>query len=145
MAYLRGHFYPADKTDEKRMSQCARGYVIPEGELYKSGVTAPSLRCISLEQGKELLKEIHSGLCGSHIGVRPLVAKAFRHGFFWPSALRDAEQIVKTCKACQIIGPISNRPSQPLQLITPAWPLQRWGMDLVGPLPTMQGNYRYSS
>jgi transposase InsO family protein len=75
--------------------------------------------------------------------VRPLVAKAFKQGFFWPSALKDAEQIVRTCEACQMMGPKSNRPSQPSQLIPPAWPLQRWGMDLVGPLPTAQGNYKY--
>ena len=25
-----------------------------------------------------------------------------------------------------------------------ARPLQRWGMDLVGPLPTAQGNYKYA-
>jgi hypothetical protein len=24
----------------------------------------------------------------------------------------------------------------PVHLIPPSWPLQRWGMDLVGPLPT---------
>jgi hypothetical protein len=136
MAYLRGHFEPTNKTDEKRMAQRARGYTVSKGELYKSGVIAPWLKYIPVAQGKELLKEIHSELCRSHIGVRPPVAKAFRQGFFWPLALRDAEQIVKTCEACQIMGPKSNRPSQPSQLIPPAWPLQRWGMDLVGPLPT---------
>jgi len=62
-----------------------------EGELYKSGVVAPRLKCITIAEGQELLKEIHSGLCGSHIGIRPLVTKAFRHGFFWPSAFKDAE------------------------------------------------------
>ena len=43
-----------------------------------------------------------------------------------------------------MMAPKSNRPSQPIQLIPPAWPLQRWGMDLVGPLPTAQGNYKYA-
>ena len=42
-----------------------------------------------------------------------------------------------------MMAPKSNRPSQPIQLIPPAWPLKRWGMDLVGPLPTAQGNYKY--
>jgi hypothetical protein len=31
-----------------------------------------------------------------------------------------------------------------LQLITPTWPLQRWGMDIVGPLPTAQGNFKFA-
>jgi hypothetical protein len=29
------------------------------------------------------------------------------------------------------------------QLIQPTWPLQRWGLDLLGPLPPTQGNLRY--
>jgi hypothetical protein len=29
------------------------------------------------------------------------------------------------------------------QLIQPTWPLQRWGLDLLGPLPPAQGNLKY--
>ena len=43
-----------------------------------------------------------------------------------------------------MMAPKSNRPAHPVQLIPPAWPLQRWGMDLVGPLPIAQGNYKYA-
>ena len=90
MAYLWGHFEPAGEKDEKRMFQTAWSYPIFEGEMYKSGVVAPWLKCIPISEGKELLQEIHSGLCGSHIRVRPLVSKAFMQGFFWPSTLKDA-------------------------------------------------------
>jgi hypothetical protein len=30
------------------------------------------------------------------------------------------------------------------QLIQPTWPLQRWGLDLLGPLPPAQGNLKYA-
>jgi len=43
------------------------------------------------------------------------------------------------------MGPKSSKPSEPTQLIPPTWPLQRWGVDLVGPLPTAQGNYKYAA
>jgi hypothetical protein len=33
----------------------------------------------------------------------------------------------------------------PVHLIAPSWPLQRWGMDLVGPLPTAQGNCKFAT
>ena len=82
MAYLRGHYEPSDKAEEKRLSQTARGYVISQGELYKTGVVTPWLKCIPVTQGIELLKEIHVGICASHIGIRPLAAKAFKQGFF---------------------------------------------------------------
>jgi len=100
MAYLRGHFEPADEKDEKQMFQRARSYTIFEGELYKSGVVAPWLKCIPISEGRDLMQEIHSGLCRSHIVIRSLVSKAFRQGFFWPSMLKDAEQIVKICEGC---------------------------------------------
>ena len=41
-------------------------------------------------------------------------------------------------------GPKSSKPSEPTQLIPPTWPLQRWGVDLVGQLPIAQGNYKYA-
>jgi ribonuclease HI len=56
MAYLRGHYETQDELEEKRLKQRARGYVVVDGELYKSGVTEPWLRCITPEKGLELLK-----------------------------------------------------------------------------------------
>jgi ribonuclease HI len=57
MAYLRGHYEPQDELEEKRLEQRARGYAVVNGELYKSGVTEPWLRCITSKKGLELLKE----------------------------------------------------------------------------------------
>ena len=51
MAYLRGHFEPSDKKEEKRMFQRARSYTLSEGELYKSGVVAPWLKFITTAEG----------------------------------------------------------------------------------------------
>jgi len=29
--------------------------------------------------------------------------------------------------------------------LPPVWPLARWGIDIVGPLPTAPGNYKYAA
>jgi hypothetical protein len=89
------------------------------------------------------MKEIHGGMCGSHIAARALVGKAFRHGFYWPMAIKDVEHIIGTCKACQFAAKHQRRLGAPSQLITPTWPLQRWGMDIIGPLPTAQSNFKF--
>jgi hypothetical protein len=34
-------------------------------------------------------------------------------------------------------------PAQPMQLITPSWPLQWWDIDIVGKLTPAQGNYTF--
>jgi hypothetical protein len=68
--------------------------------------------------------------------------KAIRQGFYWPTHIKDVEEIVKTCEACQSTSPHQSKPSAIVQLIPPTWPLQRWGMDLVGPLPPSQRGNR---
>jgi hypothetical protein len=143
MAYLRGHYEPQDELQEKRLKQRARGYAVVNGELYKSGVTELWLRCITSKKGIELLKEIHSGFYGAHIGTRALAGKAIKQGFYCPTINIDEKTLARQCEACQKTVNQQNVPSMPVHLIPPSWPLQRWGIDLVGPLPTAQGNCRF--
>jgi hypothetical protein len=79
----------------------AKRYTMVEGGLYRRGANGILMRCITQEEGRELLTEIHGGECGSHSSSRTLVGKAFRNGFYWPTALQDAAELVKSCEACQ--------------------------------------------
>jgi hypothetical protein len=90
-----------------------------------------------------LLAEIHGGECGSHSSSRTLVGKAFRHGFYWPTALQDAAELVRSCKACQFHAKQIHTPAQVLQMIPPSWPFAVWGLDILGPFPRAVGGYRY--
>jgi hypothetical protein len=135
MSFLQGNFLSDDEAYNKRIEARARPYVIIEGELYKRGVCSPLLKCLSRAEGIELMKEIHAGLCGSHIGSRPLLGKVFRQGFYWPKAALDAAELVQKCEGCQKCARDQKQPSSLTQLIQPTWPLQRWGIDLLGPLP----------
>jgi IS30 family transposase len=89
------------------------------------------------------MKEMHAGLCGSHIGSRPLLGKVFRQGFYWPKAASVAAGLVQKCENCQKCARDQKQPSSLTQLIQPTWSLQRWGLDLLGPLPPAQGNLKY--
>jgi hypothetical protein len=51
-------------------------------------------------QGRELLRDIHTGVCGHHAAPRTLVGNAFRQGSYWPTAVADANEIVRTCEGC---------------------------------------------
>jgi ribonuclease HI len=62
IAFLRGHYEPVETHDLKRMQARARGYVLKEDSLFKLGVCALLLKCITQEQGIELMKEIHGGM-----------------------------------------------------------------------------------
>jgi ribonuclease HI len=143
ISFLQGNCLLDDEVYNKRMEARTRPYVIIEGKLYKHGVCSPLLKCLSRAEGIELMKEIHAGLCGSHIGSRPLLGKVFRQGFYWPKAASDAAELVQKCENCQKCAGDQKQPSSLTQLIQPTWPLQRWGLDLLGPLPPTQGNLRY--
>jgi hypothetical protein len=107
--------------------------------LYKHSVLGIFQKCIELEEGLELLKEIHQGECGHHASSRALVAKAFRHGFYWPTALRDADQLVKHCNGRQRFSKHRNTQAVALKTILLTWLFVVWGMDMVGPFKTVPG------
>jgi hypothetical protein len=101
ISFLQGNCLSDDEAYNKRMEASTRRYVIIEGELYKHGVCSPILKFLSRAEGIELMKEIHAGLCGSHIGSRPLLGKVFRQGFYWLKAASDAVELVQKCENCQ--------------------------------------------
>jgi hypothetical protein len=135
VSFLQGNCLSDDDIYNKSMEARARPYVIIEGELYKQGVCSPLLKSFSRAEGQELMKEIHARLWGAHIGSRPLLRKVFRQGFYWPKAASDAADLIQKCENCQRCARDQKQPSSLTQLIQPTWPLQRWGLDLLGPLP----------
>ena len=53
------------------------------------------------EDAKYVLEEVHGGVCGDHMGVKSLVRKIMRTGYFWPTMQQDAAEFVKKCDSCQ--------------------------------------------
>jgi hypothetical protein len=78
------------------------------------------------------LEEIHKGVCGNHASSRTLVSKAFRRAFYWPTALGDAEELVKRCQGCQYFAKQQHVPTYKLVTIPPTWPFACWGLDVIG-------------
>ena len=79
----------------------SRSYAVVGNELYHKSPSGVLMRCISEGDDRQLLQEIHSGICGNHAASRTLVGKAYRQGYFWPTAVTDADSIVRVCEGCQ--------------------------------------------
>jgi hypothetical protein len=94
VSFLQGNCFSDDEAYNKRMEARTRPYVIIEGELYKHGVFSPLFKCLSRSEGQELMKEVHGGICGAHIGSRPLLGKVFKQGFYWPKVASDVADLV---------------------------------------------------
>jgi hypothetical protein len=112
--YLKDNYLPEDQASAERIVRMAKRYTVVEGDLYRRGANGVLMRCITQEEGRDLLAEIHGGECGSHSSSRTLVGKAFRHGFYWPTALQDAAELVRSCKACQFHTKQIHTPAQAL-------------------------------
>jgi transposase InsO family protein len=142
-AYLKENILPDDDAAAERIARQAKRYTLVDGDLYRRGANGILMRCVSREEGREILVDIHEGECGSHTAARALVGKAFRHGFYWTTALQDAAELVRRCKACQYHAKQIHAPAQALQLIPLSWPFAVWGLDILGPFPTAVGGYKY--
>jgi ribonuclease HI len=118
--YLKENILPEDHVSAERIVRLAKRYAVVEGDLDRRGANGILMRCITQEEGRELLAEIHGGECGSHSASHTLVGKAFRHGFYWPTALQDAAEMVKSCEACQFHAKQIHPPAQALQMIPPS-------------------------
>jgi hypothetical protein len=62
-----------------------------------------------------------------------MVGKAFKHGFYWPTAASDAAQIVKSCQGCQYFATQIHTPAEELQMIPITWPFTIWVWTFWGP------------
>ncbi|XP_024028291.1 uncharacterized protein LOC112093653 [Morus notabilis] len=114
------------------------------GELPTEKNEARRLRCLNKDEANYVMREIHEGICGNHSGGRSLSYKALRQGYYWPTMLKDAMELVKVCDKCQHFSHIPRQPGEPLTSISSPWPFAMWGIDIIGPLPLANGRYKYA-
>jgi ribonuclease HI len=103
--YLSEQKVPSDKNLAEQLVHRAKPYVLVRDKLYRRGASSGVLmKCVPRQEDKDILEEIHKGVCGNHASSRTLVSKAFRRAFYWPTALGDAEELVTRCQGCQYIA-----------------------------------------
>jgi transposase InsO family protein len=134
---------PSDRFKARRIATMAKSFALVDGELYKRAASRVLQRCVPIPQGHELLRDIYAGVCGHHAARRTLVGNAFCQGFYRPTAVADASEIVHTCEGCQFYARKSNQPAHVLQTIPVTWPFAVWGLDIVGPLRKVPGSFTH--
>ena len=66
LAYLLRQELPDDQTKAQCITWHFKSYKVHKGELFKKSTTGILQRCISKEEGQQLLAEIHAGMGGHH-------------------------------------------------------------------------------
>ena len=93
--YLLNGTLPSDPKEASKIRARSARFALLRGTLYKRGFPAPLLKCIGKEDANYVLREVHEGVCGNHIKARTLVGKTLRQGYYWPTMLKDATELVK--------------------------------------------------
>ena len=141
--YLAYGKLSSDPKEASKLKARLARFTVHWGTLYKRGFSAPILKCVGKEDANYILREVHEGICDKHIGARTLAGKTLRQGYYWPTMLKDATELVKKCKACQEHTKISHLPSESLTTVTSPLPFQQWGLDILGPLPIERGQCKF--
>ena len=101
VTFLQDGHLPQNTEKAKKVKKSAARFTILNDTLYKRGFSMPYLKCVDKEEAKYILEEIHQGICGDHTGLRSLVNKVIRTGYFWPTMQVDAMELVNKCDKCQ--------------------------------------------
>ncbi|GKC12598.1 reverse transcriptase domain-containing protein, partial [Tanacetum coccineum] len=97
-------------------------------------------RCVHGQEANDILKACHEGPTGGHHSANLTAQKVFNAGFFWPTIYRDAHTMIKSCDTCQRQGKISQPDEMPQNAIQVCEIFDVWGIDFMGPLPSLHGN-----
>jgi hypothetical protein len=103
LAYIANKTLPEDTVQAKRIIRQSKAFIVLQGKLYKKSITGVLQRCVTPQEGQEILKDIHAGVCGHHASSRAIIAKAFHAGFYWLTAIEDAKDIVRKCEAFNVL------------------------------------------
>ncbi|KAI3740512.1 hypothetical protein L2E82_30973 [Cichorium intybus] len=123
--YIKHVILPEDETQARKIRIKAPQYSIMEGRLYKKGYLVPWLKCITSQEGQQILQETHSGDVGAHEGARALTRKILLMGVYWPEIQCDVAELTKKCVACQTFAPVQNLPTAQLTSLAGPWPFHQ--------------------
>jgi transposase InsO family protein len=143
LAWIDWGELPPAESKARRIARMAKSFALIDGELYKHAASGVLQRCVPISQGHELLRDIHAGVCNHHAALHTLVGNTFRQGFYWPTAVVDASEIVRSCEGCQFYTHKTNLPVHALQTIPVTWAFALWGLDIIGPLRKAPEGYTH--
>nr|CAN65175.1 hypothetical protein VITISV_029768 [Vitis vinifera] len=132
--FLRSGTYPevATAKDQRALRHLATRFVIYGDTLYRRPADGMLLLCLDRVSTNRVMREVHSGVCGPHMGGHMLARKIMRMGYFWLTMETDCCQFVQKCPECQIHGDLIHAPPSELHALTSPWPFSIWGIDIIG-------------
>ena len=86
------------------------------------------------------MREVHTGVCGLHMGGHMLARKIMRTSNFLLPMETDYCQFVYKCPKCQMYGDLIHVPPSELHAFTSPWSFLVWGIDIIGKILSKSSN-----
>ncbi|XP_074347023.1 uncharacterized protein LOC141685843 [Apium graveolens] len=101
IAYLKDGTLPEDQNKARYLKYKAARFFLEDNQLYRRTFSAPTLKCVDLEEANYCLREVHEGIRGDHLAAKALAYKVIRQGYYWPTIHADSVAYVKKYSKCQ--------------------------------------------
>ncbi|KAL6310856.1 hypothetical protein AAG906_036946 [Vitis piasezkii] len=145
------HLPRAENQFADALATLASMIVIPTGVTIRSLLIetrrSPDgllLLCLDRTSADRVMREVHAGVCGPHMGGHMLARKIMRAGYFWLTMETDCCQFVQRCQECQMHGDLIHVPPSELHALTSPWPFSIWGVDIIGKIsPKSSSGHEY--
>ena len=120
MKFLELGVYPNgfDQIKHCSIRMTATQSILCGGKLYRRTYDGIHLRCLRKEEPERVVKEVHRGICGSHINGRMLAKKILRIGYYWNTMETDCVDYVKSYHVCQTHANLNHVPPSELYSMT---------------------------
>nr|ABA94546.1 retrotransposon protein, putative, unclassified [Oryza sativa Japonica Group] len=130
------------QSASRKLRYKALKYTLLGDELYYRTIDGVLLKCLSADQAKVAIGEVHEGICGTHQSAHKMKWLLRRTGYFWLTMLEDCFRYYKGCQDCQKFGAIQRAPASAMNPIIKPWPFRGWGIDMIGMInpPSSKGH-----
>ena len=112
---------PEEKSARYVLRKRALRYVFLHNELYRRMFDDLLLTCLSPQDAAEVMKEVHSGMCGAHQAGPKMKMKLKRMGYYWPTMTQDCMNFARRCHQCQIHDNFIHMHPSPLHPTVASW------------------------
>ena len=135
-AYLES----ASAKDKRALRHLAAKFVVCGDVLYRISLDGMLLLCLDRVSADRVMREVHVGVCGPHMGGHMLTRKIMRTGYFFLTMETDCCQFVQRSPKCQMHGDLIHVPPSEFHALTSPWPFSVWGIDIIGKISLKSSN-----
>jgi hypothetical protein len=129
---------------DRKVWRQALKYVVLDNDLYRRTIDGLLLKCLSSEQSKIVMGEVHEGICGTHQSAHKMKSLLHHVNFYWTTMLNNCFRYYKSYESCQKFRDVQLAPAVMLHPIIKPCLFCEWALEFVGQIhPASSKGHRF--